>query len=96
MKEFPNKESSGSSVGKLEITRAKTQIQLSRNAALRQAEEILNKDSRIKNKKEEVIWQKEDKKNRTREVHVDSRIIFIQSKDDLTGNFLDEFANLRI
>ena len=69
---------------------------VARNSALRQAEAALKKDPRIGNKKIEIVWQKEDKKDRVREVQVDSNVVFIQAKDDLIGHFVGDFANLQI
>ena len=82
--------------GELQFSRAKTQTQLSRNAALRDAAEILKKDSRVGKLPVEIIWQKTDKKDRSREVQVNSTVVFSQSKDDLSGQFLGKFADLQI
>ena len=93
---FQGKSIKDSEQGELQFSRAKTQTQLSRNAALRDAAEILKKDSRVGKLPVEIIWQKTDKKDRSREVQVNSMVVFSQSKDDLSGQFLGKFADLQL
>ena len=75
----------------LKIDRAKTAIQIQRNNHLRKALDILKKDTSCVGKTVEIIWQQEDKKDKSREVWVDKVPAFRQTSDDLSGSFLPPF-----
>ena len=75
----------------LKIDRAKTAIQIQRNNHLRKALDILKKDTSCAGKTVEIIWQQEDKKDKSREVWVDKVPAFRQTSDDLSGSFLPPF-----
>ena len=80
--------------GKITCNRAKTAIQLKRNACLMKACNLLKKDNRCKNKSVNIVWQKQDG-TKDRAVEVDGIPIFNQSISDLTGAFVDiQFQNL--
>ena len=83
-------------VGDLKFDRAKTAMQLKRNSALRQACDLLKKDVRCSGKSVEIIWQMEDKKDRSREITVDHYPVFRQNFSDLSGQFLGEFTGLQV
>ena len=79
---------------KITYNRAKTAIQLKRNACLMKACDLLKKDNRCKNKSVNIVWQKQDG-TKDRAVEVDGIPIFNQSISDLTGAFVDiQFQNL--
>ena len=75
----------------LKIDRAKTAIQIQRNNHLRKALDILKKDTSCVGKTVEIVWQQEDKKDKSREVWVDKVPAFRQTSDDLSGSFLPPF-----
>ena len=97
LKEFDKRDKSQDLIiGKLEVDRAKPQMQLKRNAALRDAEKVLKKDSKNQNQKIEIVWRKADAKDKVREVTVNGKAAFTQSPDDMIGNFLVPFTDLKI
>ena len=75
------------------MDRAKTQIQLNRNGALRKAVDVLKKevggDTKV-----EIVWRKIG--SRDREVTVNGDQAFRQTIDDSQGVFLAGFAACRI
>ena len=80
----------------LQADRAKTQIQLKRNTALRDALSKIKGDPRNKNKKCEILWKKTDPKDKDREVVVDDFPVFRQTALDMQGRFLSSFENLTL
>ena len=83
--------------GTLHADRAKTQSQLKRNTALRDAMAKLKADPRgAKNKKVEILWKKTDPKDKNREVVIDGICAFRQGVDDISGSFLSPFTDLTI
>ena len=78
----------------LMCARAKTTFQLGRNKALHNACDLLKKDPRNRGKVVEIIWQKSDKKDRSREVQVNSEVAFLQDYEDMKGSFMNPFVDL--
>ena len=74
--------------------RAKTEMQLKRNSALRDAEKKLKALPANKGKKISIVWQKTDTKDRSREVTVNDVSAFIQTPEDMSGIFLSPFSDL--
>ena len=97
LKKFDKRDKSQDQVvGKLEVDRAKSQLQLKRNAALRDVEKTLKNDPRTKGKSIAIVWKKTDPKDKNREVTVDGKSVFKQTNEDMTGNFLHAFSDLKI
>ena len=76
----------------LKFDRAKTLLQISRNTALRQAADNFKKDPKWSKATVEIIWQKDDKKDKTREVRIDGEIAFNQKFEDSSGTYVPPFG----
>ena len=77
----------------LVIARMKIASPFKCNSVLRKTEEILKEES---TKRIEIIWNKPDVKDKTREVTVDGVPAFRQNISDSSGCFLSPFASLSI
>ena len=75
----------------LNIDRAKTKLQLQRNACLCEAADILKKDKKYAGKKIEIIWKNAESGNKNREVKVGDQIAFSQEISDLKRSFSASF-----
>ena len=82
--------------GKLTIDRAKTAGQLVRNSYLRKVSDVLKKEPTCKDKPIEIVWQQDDRKDKSRTVTVNGQIAFRQNLDDVQGTFLAPFSNLTV
>ena len=71
--------------------RAKTTMQLQRNAALRRAMDTLKKHRQYSDRDIKIFWKKENSNDKRREVHVDGIPAFLQNIDDLSGTFVAPF-----
>ena len=71
--------------------RAKPALQLQRNGALRKALDFLKKASVNQGQTIEIVWLKEDTKDKNREVRVNGALAFCQTLDDMPGIFVSPF-----
>ena len=71
------------------VDRAKTASQLQRNGFLRKAMDELKKTN--SSQTVNIVWQKEDRKDKSRDVTVDGIPAFRQESDDVKGVFLAPF-----
>ena len=74
----------------LVVDRAKTASQLQRNGFLRKAMDELKKTN--SSQTVNIVWQKEDRKDKSRDVTVDGIPAFRQDAKDLKGIFLVSFS----
>ena len=74
----------------LKIDRAKSAGQLQRNSALTRASDSLKKANSTKEVK--IIWQKDDRNDKGREVTVGNDVAFRQEIDDVLGSFVSPFS----
>ena len=84
------------SVSREKADRAKSQTQLKRNSALRDACSKLKNDSQNKGKSVEIVWKKDDNKDKSREILVGDQVTFRQNIDDVSGSFLPPLNYLMI
>ena len=77
---------------KISVARAKTNWQLKRNNALKQACDVLKKDSRSQNKCVEFCWKMDGTKQRA--VKVDNVVCLLQQPEDLIGNFVSPMQDV--
>lgn len=87
-----------SSATVLKVSRAKSALQLRRNANLRRALAALQKDPLGKDKKIEIEWQVEGGSSKDRckdrSVKMNEEVVFLQKVDDDCGIFSPQFAHL--
>ena len=76
----------------LKFDKVKPASQLKRNASLRQACDVLKKDSTNVGKQIEIAWQIEGSKDRG--VKIANEMVFRQSTEDLVGKFVPAFQHL--
>ena len=88
------------STGKnVDVGRAKTALQLKRNASLKQAADVLKKDARTKGQTVEIVWRLEEvngARSKDRGVKVGAVMAFVQAEKDITGTFQTPFADVTL
>ena len=82
--------------GQLTIDRAKTAGQLARNNYLRKVSDALKKEPTCKDKPVVIVWQQDDKKDKSRTVTVAGEVAFRQNLDGVQGICLAPFSNLTV
>ena len=84
---------------KVDVGRAKTALQLKRNASLKQASDVLKKDSRCKGQTVEIAWRVDGvdgARSKDRGVKVGNAMAFLQTEKDMTGQFQSPFQNVTL
>ena len=74
------------------IKNARTDFQKARNWALKKACEVIKSSPESKNKKVEIVWKVTDTK--LRQITVNDKVAFVQSKEEATGTFVAPFTGL--
>ena len=92
LKKIDDKKFNDGNGGIVEVQRAKTSLQLKRNASLAKACDKLKGNDSCKGKSVEIAWKIEG--SRDRGVKVDGNLMFKQSPADLVGSFLAPFEDL--
>ena len=83
----------GTSSNQLRVDYAKTKKQLNRNAFMHKAFEMIKTDGASNGKTVEKEWKVGTEKG-TRHITVNREVAFLQSKGDLVGRFVGNFAHL--
>ena len=96
LKEVEHKPPVDISRAELKIDRAKPAAQLARNSALRRAVDVLKKDVRCSSQEVKIEWFLDDRSNKTREIRVGNKIVFVQTSSDVIGTFLPPFVGLTV
>jgi len=81
----------------VKVDRAKTSLQMKRNAALRRALDLIKKESVVRESSAvapEIEWKTEGNKNRS--VKFAGRSVFLQKPGDQTGHFIAPFLHLNL
>ena len=84
---------------KVDVGRAKTALQLKRNASLKQACDVLKKDTRNKGQTVEIVWHLEEvngARSKDRGVKVGAAMAFVQKEKDMSGTFQTPFADVTL
>ena len=84
---------------KVDVGRAKTALQLKRNASLKQASDVLKKDARAKGQTIEIVWRLEEvngARSKVRGVKVGTVMACLQSENDMCGTFQAPFADVTL
>ena len=76
----------------LKVSRAKSALQLKRNASLRKVADVLKKDDKAKNENVSVEWLVEGSK--FREIEVDFVVAFREKPGEMCGSFVAPFSHL--
>ena len=77
---------------KISVKNARTELQKSRNYALRDACKLIEQSGESNGKKVEIVWKVLDSKSR--QVTVNDIVAFIQTKDDAQGSFTAPYTAL--
>jgi len=92
LKELAGKPFQDQKNGQLTIDRAKTAGQLARNNHLRKVSDALKKEPTCKDKPVVIVWQQDDKKDKSRTVTVGGEVAYRQNLDDVEGHFVSPFS----